>query len=150
MTRERIEASAVIPAPPNVVYGVLADYRVGHPAILPKPEFQRLEVLDGGTGAGTKFRLTLRVMGTTRVSTQTVTEPEPGRVLVEASEAEGLATTFTVDSVNGGQQSRVTITTEWTPRPGLAGWIEKALTPRALRPLYERELAQLAEYVRGK
>ena len=57
-----VEKSAVIPAQAQKVYDLLADYRVGHPAILPK-EFTKLEVLEGGRGAGTKTRITMKSWG---------------------------------------------------------------------------------------
>jgi hypothetical protein len=49
----RVQSSAVIPARPEAIYAVLADYREAHPAILPKPYFTELKVEEGGQGAGT-------------------------------------------------------------------------------------------------
>ncbi len=45
-------AERTIPAPAAAVYALLADYRDGHPRILP-PAFSDLTVLQGGIGAGT-------------------------------------------------------------------------------------------------
>lgn len=42
MSTHKIQVSQVIAAPPAAVYGLLADYTVGHPSILPKPYFTRL------------------------------------------------------------------------------------------------------------
>ena len=51
-----------------------------------------------------------------------VTEPQPGRVLMESDVASDMVTTFTVEPSDGGRDSRVTIATRWT-RGGLRGWI---------------------------
>ena len=89
------EASADIGAPADEIYNVLADYQVGHPAILPKPDFTSLTVEHGGRGAGTVFVTRMRAMGSERIFRMTVTEPQPGRVLVES---DGMTTTtFTIE-----------------------------------------------------
>lgn len=75
----RATASAVIPAPPGVVYGILADYRVGHLAILPPRYFRNPRVLEGGTGAGTRIAFQVVVWGSTSDLQATITEPAPGR-----------------------------------------------------------------------
>jgi hypothetical protein len=72
-----------------------------------------------------------------------VSEPEPGRVLVESGS--GLTTTFTVEPAEAGRSSQVTIAAEATPSPGLQGWIERMVTPALLRD----ELRLLAKYVQG-
>lgn len=48
MPLARVKASAVIAAPAPVVYSIIADYRHGHPSILPPRYFDNLEVLAGG------------------------------------------------------------------------------------------------------
>ena len=53
MNLGRADASAVVPASPDVVYKIIADYCHGHPGILPREYFRKVEVLEGGTGAGT-------------------------------------------------------------------------------------------------
>jgi hypothetical protein len=134
--------SALLPAPPLRVYAVLADYRDAHRRILPSPPFVSLEVLEGGTGAGTVIRVGMRVLGRMQTYRAVVTEPEPGRTLVETNE-NGYITTFTVEPVDDGR-SQVTISTQLTGRGGIAGAAERWLVPRLLRPVYVRELAQLA------
>src|SRR5687768_1410472 len=47
MPRHRIEAEAVIDAPAAVAYAIIADYREGHPHILPRPPFVSLDVEEG-------------------------------------------------------------------------------------------------------
>jgi hypothetical protein len=102
----RATASAVIPAAPEVVYGVLADYRVGHPSILPPRSFRNLRVLEGGSGAGTRIAYQMVVWGSTRDVQAVITEPAPGRTMVETLE-DGTETAFTVAPEPGGRGSRV-------------------------------------------
>jgi hypothetical protein len=134
--------SSLIPAPALRVYETLADYRDGHRRILPRPPFVSLDVLEGGTGDGTVIRVAMRVLGRTQTYLAVVTEPEPGRTLVETNE-NGYITTFTVDPSDDGR-SHVTISTQLTARGGIAGALERWLVPRLLRPVYVRELEQLA------
>ncbi|HEX8692253.1 MAG TPA: SRPBCC family protein [Longimicrobium sp.] len=149
MARIQATATAEIDAPAEVVYGVFADYRVGHPSILPKRHFSAWEVESGGRGAGTVVRFRMRVLGVTRPARGVVTEPEPGRVLVETYPADDIVTTFTVDPLPGGR-SRVTIVSDMPRHGGIVGWIEGLVVPRALRPVFAEELRLLAEYVRGR
>ena len=144
-----VSLSRLIPAPPARVFGILADYREHHPRVLPKPEFESLVVEEGGVGAGTVARVTMRVMGARSTTRLVVSEPEPGRVLREAAEDGAFVTTFTVEPVDGGARSRVTLATEWARRPGLRGFVERLVNPRVARGLYARELALLDEYARG-
>jgi len=142
MSRHRVSATAVIDAPTNVAYSIIADYRDGHPHILPRPPFVDLEVEQGGVGAGTVIRFRMRTFGATRVMRAAITEPEPGRVLVETDLAGNVMSTFTVEPVGDGQ-SRVTITTDLDVRGRLFGWLRRFLITRMLRPVYVREIAQL-------
>ena len=135
-----------MPAPASVVYGLLADYRDGHPRILPRRWFGPLVVERGGTGAGTQIRFTMRVLGRERPAWGVVSEPEPGRVLVESYPDSGVVTRFTVVPA-GAAAADVTIATELPTRRGVAGAIERALTTRLLQRIYRDELAQLAEVV---
>ena len=146
MSQYHAIATAVIKAPAERVYSILADYQVGHPAILPKPYFSGLSVEQGGRGAGTVFVTRMQVMGAERSFHMTVTEPQPGRVMVES---DGITTTtFTVEP-KGGAQCRVTITTDVRPSPGLQGWIERLFTPPFLRRVYRQELLNLMERATG-
>lgn len=148
MATHRIRATAEVAAPAERVYGVLADYRNGHPYILPKPYFQGLRVVEGGTGAGTVVEFSMRLLGSTRHFRATVSEPEPGRVLVETND-DGAVTRFTVEP-QGATRCRVTIATETTVRDGWAGKIEGWMTTRLLLPIYEKELAEIAAFMRSK
>src|SRR5262249_31486321 len=127
-SKYRVQASAHIDAPPARVYGIIADYRVGHPSILPKP-FKNFVVEEGGQGAGTIIRFEVPALGAVTRFRAIVTEPQPGRVLVETNvEPAGSLTTFTVTpNVDGGTD--VTFLTEaTTSRSGLAGALERFLS----------------------
>ena len=141
MPRHQVSVEAVINAQAKLAYAIIADYRDGHPHILPKPPFVSLEVERGGTGAGTVIRCQMRVLGRTRTFRAEITEPDPGRVLVETDVDSGTVTTFTVDPVGNG--SRVTITTDIECRDGLLGRVERFIVTRLLQPLYVREIEQL-------
>lgn len=143
MAANPLSASALIPARPQDVYAIIADYRGGHARIVPRPPFVSLDVEQGGTGAGTVIRVGMRVMGRLVSYRAVVGEPEPGRVLAETNE-NGYVTTFTVDPEADGRHSRVTISTE-TGRGGVPGALERWLLARLLLPVYVRELELLAE-----
>lgn len=144
MPEIRATASAEIPARPAIVYGIIADYHQGHPSILPPQYFQNLTVEAGGIGAGTQISFEMRSFGQTRRVRGHVSEPEPGRRILETYPEFGIETDFTVDPLDGGQRSRVTIATRYQ-KAGLAGWIERLVSPVFLRTVYAAELRLLAE-----
>ena len=145
-----VGATARIPAPAAHVYGIIADYNVGHPAILPK-QFTSLTVEQGGRGAGTVIRCEMRVLGRTQVFRAAVTEPQPGRVLVETIiEGDPLVTTFTVEPAADGGACDVTISSLIQGKPGLRGMIERLLSPKILEPMYREELRLLNQYATGR
>ncbi len=146
----QVESSRLINASPEAVFNVLADYRVGHPAILPKPYFTGLTVLEGGRGAGTVLEVEMQIFGVERSYRQQISEPEPGRILqedsVELQRNLPLVTTFTVEP--RGQQAQVTISTRFQTAPGFQGMMERLMNPPVMRQIYSKELAQLDAYVR--
>lgn len=138
----RAISSRDIGAPAGVAYGILADYREAHPAILPSPPFEDYCLLAGGQGAGTEISFVMRAFGGRHVSRGTVSEPEPGRRLVEYYPESDVTTSFTVDSL-ATDRCRVTIATEWeAPIPRV--WIERLFAPRFLRRVFDQELDNLA------
>lgn len=144
MPRFRVESTARIDAPAERVYAIVADYRDGHPRILPQHYFRNLRVEQGGVGAGTVIRFEVCVFGTTRTARAVIAEPSPGRVLVETDIDRNLVTTFTVAPLADGSGCVVTISTELPVRKGVRGLVERQLTTRLLRKVYAEELALLA------
>jgi len=139
----------MIPAVPSRVYAVIADYRRHHPHIVPPDYFRKVEVVAGGVGAGTRIHVEMRVMGTTRSFDHVVTEPEPGRLLVESDVDGSSVTTFTVDPADGGQATHLTIATEVVARPGISGALERRLSSWVLGRIYREQIARVAKYLEG-
>jgi len=144
-----VSASATIPARRERVYSLIADYQDGHPRILPK-QFTSLVVEQGGVGAGTIIRFQMRIFGRKQTFRAAITEPDPGRVLVETDlDANRAVTTFTVNPGSAPADSHVTISTELRVRSGFLGKIEKTLSTLLLRPTYVQELENLARVATG-
>lgn len=140
-----VSATAHIDATPQRVYDIIANYRDGHPSILPG-QFRNFTVEQGGIGDGTVIRFDVRAFGRTQHFRGIVTEPQPGRVLVERyAEPAPSTTTFTVVPDGTFGKTRVTITTELsTQHAGILGAIERFLAARLMRQMYAEELARLA------
>jgi hypothetical protein len=144
-----VSASAVIPARRERVYSLISNYNDGHPRILPK-QFSSLVVEQGGVGAGTIIRFQMSVFGKKQTYRAAITEPEPGRVLVETDlDGNGAITTFTINPGGAPADSHVTISTELPVRGGFLGKIEKAMITLLLRPMYVKELENLARVATG-
>ncbi len=139
--RRRIEA------PAEAVYAVFADYREAHPRILPPRFFVGMEVEEGGYGAGTKVVVETRFAGRTRAIRGVVTEPEPGRLLVESYPEERTVTSFLVTPEPGGEACTVAISSLLPRHRGLAGWLEQRIVRRLLNRVYSEELERVAAYV---
>ncbi len=147
--RHTVSASAVIPARCQRVYSLIANYNDGHPRLLPK-QFTGLIVEQGGVGAGTVIRFQMSVFGRKQTFRAAITEPEPGRVLVETDlDSNGAVTTFTVNPGGAPADSHVTISTELPVRSGFLGKVERTLTTLLLRPIYVKELENLARVATG-
>ena len=144
MAQTKAKASTTINAPAELVYAILADYRDGHPLILPKQYFTSLEVEEGGVGAGTVIRFEMNAAGRTQTFRSMITEPEPGRVLVETDPLSGTATTFSVQPTQQGTRAYVTISTMVNSRGGVLGLPERLLTKLFLQRVYKQELELLA------
>jgi hypothetical protein len=151
MKSYRVVESSIIDAPAELVYWTLADYRSGHQSILPRQYFLSLEVEQGGFGAGTIINFQMKVLGQTQKFRAAITEPEPGRVLVETSLGEEVVvSTFVVEPINDGKSAEVTIDTKGTTRQrGVRGSIERFLTETMLSRVYKAELRELARVCEG-
>jgi len=144
-----VAASALIPARRERVYSLIANYHDGHTRIVPK-QLSGLVVEQGGIGAGTVIRFQMSILGKKQTFRATITEPDPGRVLVETDlDTNGAVTTFTVDPGTAPGDSRVTISTQLRVRRGLLGFVEKTFSTLLLRPMYVQELANLSRLATG-
>lgn len=141
-------AAAVIAAPSDAIYRVLADYQNEHPKIVPKRFFEKIVVEEGGNGAGTVIEAVVRVLGTRRSLRMVISEPVPGRVLREEDLTSQAVTTFTLTPIDD-TRTHVEIETRWAAKSGLRGLVERVLNPRIARPIYQEELGLIARYLEG-
>ena len=144
MATIEVKAARIIGAPPETVYGLIADH-AHHARFLP-PAFSDFEVESGGVGAGTVTRFKVTAGGRTRDYRMEVAEPEPGRVLTESDTGSSLVTTWTVEPE--GDRSRVEIATRWQGAGGIGGFFERTFAPRVMRGIYADELERLDAYAR--
>src|SRR5258708_23547958 len=149
MSGVQVKYSMVIDARPEEIYAVLTDYRVGHPAILPRPPFTELTVEKGGQGAGTVVMTRVKVFGRESSYQEVISEPEPGRVLLEKDMDTAQFSSFTLDPLNGNTKTRVTILCEFPLEPGFAGIVQRLLQARLSEGILKQELENLARYVRS-
>lgn len=141
-TAERTIAAAT----PGQVYDLLADYRDGRPRVLPDA-YVDYTVEAGGHGTGTVVTYTLHAAKRQRAYRMEVTEPEPGRVLVETDTTSTFVQRWTVEkAADGGAHVRVSCA--WQGAGGIGGFFEGIFAPKGVTRLYdalldnlERELA---------
>lgn len=136
--------AAILDAQPADVYATIADYQHGHPNILPKESFYDLKVEQGDYGTGTIIRFTMKALGAELSFYQRVSEPEPGRVLVEQDidSPQHVVTTFIVTPVEH-EKARVEITTTMNISPGIKGLMERIIVPILNPQVYRKELKLL-------
>jgi hypothetical protein len=146
MNRLRIEESGRVNAPAAAVYRMIADYNEGHPRIIPEKYFSNMRVEKGGYGEGTVVLFDMTLFGRTQHARGIITEPEPGRLLVESYPDMDIVTTFTVDPIDGGA-SRVTIASDVPISGGVRGWIERKMIPGQLKKVFAEEIAQIGTVV---
>lgn len=122
---------------------------MGHPRILPPEYFQNLTVEAGGVGAGTVITFQMKVLGHLASSRARITEPEPGRVLVETVDEQNIVTTFRVEPASAAA-SVVTISSAVPTRTGIMGAIERWFMPRFLGKVFRAELTLLDRVARDQ
>ena len=137
-------ATKIIDATASTIYNIIADFRHQHGQILPKQYFQALEVEEGGFGAGTITRFQMRLLGQTKYFRTLITEPEPGRVLIETDIKSGTQTTFTVSPLADENHTQVEISTELRSQSLIENFIGKLMLQKVYRAELEL-LAKLAE-----
>ena len=142
--KHHFSESVLIKAPARSVYEVIADYQKGHVDILPKPPFVSLVVEQGGVGSGTIIQVTMKVLGRKQSFRSVISEPEPGRKLVETNDT-GYVTTFVVEPRNEGSSAYVTISTEAKDKKGIVAAIERWMVRRLMQPVFAKELVLLEE-----
>jgi hypothetical protein len=146
--KTRLSAERVVDAPAEVVYHLISDYREhhrDHPEGFLPAAFSDLVVERGGVGEGTIVRFTSTLGGRRQTVTAAITEPDPGRVLVESSP--GVETTFTVEP-ESGQRARVRFDTV-LEAGGVGGLMLRLLAPGMLRPVYADEMARLERHAKA-
>ena len=133
----------IITAPADKIYKIIADYRSGHPLIVPKENFLSLEVETGGFGEGTIVRFQMKMLGRTQTFRSRISEPIPGRHLVETDLTTGVVTSFTVSPCEDENHTQVTISTE------LNGFnvVQAILAKPMLQKVYANELELLSKTV---
>lgn len=148
MRQIHVKADAVLNAHPEDVYAAIADYQHGHPNSVPKENFSDLQVEQGGYGAGTVHSFKFKALGVVKTFRQRVTEPQPGRVLVEQDidGPQNTTTTFTVIPVENAQKAHVEIATTMNPSSGLTGAVERVVVPVINRRVYRKELKLLEAF----
>ncbi|TVT59083.1 SRPBCC family protein [Amycolatopsis rhizosphaerae] len=144
MAKVTAVAERTIAAPVEKVRALVADYADTRPRILTE-QYRDYQVVEGGTGAGTKARWKLQATSKrVRDVAATVTEPEPG-TLVETDANSSMVTTWTVRPA--GDRSLVRIETTWQGASGIGGFFEKTFAPGGLKRIYDGVLAKLDELV---
>ena len=142
-TRFSAERSMSVPA--DVLYECIRDYEHHHrPEGFLPPTFSDMQVIRGGVGAGTVVSWAMDLGGRHDTTTATITEPDPGHVLVETSPT--VVTTFTVEPSAGGAVVRFDTVID---EPGLRGVMTRLFAARLLAPVYDDELQRLEEYAGG-
>lgn len=147
MEQLHIEVSRTIEATLPTVYAILADYNKGHQRILPRRYFKKITVLKGGRGGGTQILVEMNVFGMKNTLNMLVSEPEPGRVLVETDRSAGVTTTFTLQPAGEGQ-TQVTIGGNIQVSQGLRGSLERLFKKRLIHRIYNQELELLVLYAK--
>lgn len=145
MSTYTVSETAVIHAPADTVYQLIADYNDGHPAILPPRYFTGLTVLKGGQGAGTELLVEMNVFGQSFQYHLLVSEPEPGSMLKEEDAQAGVETWFIVEPMDNARHCRVTITTTARTSGRVRGFLEKVFNPPITRKIYREQLSRLAD-----
>lgn len=141
-----ISAESMIAASAGAVYRLLADYRQGHPSIVPKKYFGPLQIEAGGVGAGTIIRFNMTVLGTTKTFRMLVAEPRKGQLLTETDMETGSCTSFTVTQHTDPGRCSLCISTQLPQRPGLLGQLERLMTTWLLKRIYAEELGLIRAY----
>ena len=138
----RVLAERELPAGPQRVFALLADYRQARPRLLTS-DYVDYRVEEGGSGAGTVFSYRFRE----RPYRVRVESAGPN-TLRERDAAASLVTTWRVMPAPN-QRSIVRVVTEWRASRGLGGLVERVFAPRRLRRVYREVLERLDQALRS-
>jgi uncharacterized protein YndB with AHSA1/START domain len=141
-----VKNERTIPASPETVYAVLADYREKRPLIL-TPNFLDYKVESGGQGSGTIVSYRLRAANRERAYRMRVDEVVKGQELMERDRNSSLVTTWTVSPKDDGRQTHVQVTTQWEGGSGVGGFFERTFAPLGLHRIYDQMLDMLESLV---
>ena len=142
MSQVFVKNERVIPASPEAVYTVLADYKDKRPLMLTQ-NFLDYRVESGGQGAGTVVAYRLRAANRERPYRMRVDEVLKGKQLIERDRNSSLVTTWTLSPQDDGHQTHVQVTTEWEGSSGVSGFFERTFAPLGLHHIYDQMLAML-------
>jgi uncharacterized membrane protein len=143
MSKLYVRSERLVNQPSDFVYRLFADFEHHHPKFLP-PQFSDLKVIKGGYGAGTEHSFTSLMGGKPRAFQMVISEPEPGRVLVERDTLSNLETTTTI--VPEGSGTRITFETTWESAGGIMGALEAWFAPSMMRRVYQDEFNRFERY----
>jgi Polyketide cyclase / dehydrase and lipid transport len=143
MTKLYVKSERLVNHPTDFVHNLFADFVNHHPKFLP-PQFTELQLEAGGYGAGTVYNFTSLFGGQVRAFKMLVSEPQPGKVMIEHDQLSTLETTFTFTPE--GTRTRITFETVWESAGGLMGALEAWFAPAMMRRLYQDELNRFERY----
>ncbi len=146
MSKIEVKNERVVNAQPAKVYDVIKDYKEKRPLFL-TPNFLDYQVEQGGNGDGTVVRYRLHAARRERPYHIQVNEAVKGQVIQERDTNSSLVTTWTVSPLESGQQSRVSVATEWEGGQGVGGFFERTFAPLGLHRIYDQMLDQLTALV---
>lgn len=144
MTHYAVSVERRIDASPERVYNLIIDMNE-HRRILPR-QFESLDVLEGGKGDGTVFRLTMKVMGNRTTLEMKLSELQPGRVVQERDIQAGITTIWEL-TPEAGDRCTLRVTSKFPDRPGFAGWVERLATSSMIRKIYRKELENINQFL---
>ena len=135
-----------ITAPIEKVRALIGDYLGARSQILTE-HFHDYQVIEGGSGAGTKVSWKLQATAKrVRNVVADITEPQPGTV-VETDENSSMVTTWSVREAVSTAAVVVRIETTWNGAGGIGGFFEKTFAPKGLKRIYDEMLGKLAALV---
>ncbi len=146
MSQVFVKNERTIPANPEAVYAVLADYKEKRPLML-TPNFLDYKVESGGQGSGTVVSYRLRAANRERAYRMRVDEVVKGRELMERDRNSSLVTTWILSPQDDGRQTRVQVTTQWEGGSGVGGFFERTFAPVGLHRIYDQMLDMLTSLV---